>query len=656
MKNNFEYKRLSPFKLWVCQNFPFIDADFDAITEWQLFGKISEKMNEIIASQNQVGSEMQNLVQSFNSLYDYVMDYFNHLDVQDEINNKLNEMVEDGTLLNLLSNYTYIQKIYDTFEDLISDTTIVENQIVKCLGYSDINDGNGGEFIISTTSGIPLNGNFKAMPLDNYKENFYNEITFVKERHDDTDCYIVDVPLNDINNNQINLIVEEKDYSSQSPLMHAQDNLTSLTINCGCAILNDQDQYVGAIVIGNGEVLDDTSQYGASYVPDWYLYVGIKEDRSIQDFKINNTTANQLLTAGCKNVFGAYFKLIENYVPVDLTGVTVNGEDTVTTKHPRQVLCEMQNGDIKIFTCDGRTALNKGLTASEVQTILVAKDVKNAWNLDGGGSTSTSYKTFKINRNIDDRGRTDRQIRWTLNAKKITKNKPVAETYSFISKLFHLFNSRYIDEKVYEHNISNQDLNNLIGELYFGMGTNLTHSPENYTGGYFINMTDNITYNNLFLYNKQFFFPLATNKIFTREQYNNVWSGWVEINAICSPSYNSKTLSSTATYEEIPVNSVENLDGDSIIKNEDNTFSFKNVKNRIFQLTCRVKNSTGLKFIKIQRNNVDAIAVSNYNSDTNEHEITMVGKLIVGSTNDKYKLLAYGNTGDVFERFNVTIQ
>ena len=45
--------------------------------------------------------ELQNL---YIELKNYVDDYFNNLDVQDEINNKLDEMTQNGTLLKLLSN------------------------------------------------------------------------------------------------------------------------------------------------------------------------------------------------------------------------------------------------------------------------------------------------------------------------------------------------------------------------------------------------------------------------------------------------------------------------------------------------------------------------------------------------------------------------
>ena len=48
MNNEFDYKKLAPFKWFVLENFPFIEADFDAITEWQLFNKLGNEINKII--------------------------------------------------------------------------------------------------------------------------------------------------------------------------------------------------------------------------------------------------------------------------------------------------------------------------------------------------------------------------------------------------------------------------------------------------------------------------------------------------------------------------------------------------------------------------------------------------------------------------------
>ena len=92
-------------------------------------------------------TELQNL---YVELKSYVDNYFTNLDVQNEINNKLDSMAQDGTFDNILMNYTNITRIYNTTVDLINDKeNLVNNQKIKTLGYYSINDGGNGYFIIT---------------------------------------------------------------------------------------------------------------------------------------------------------------------------------------------------------------------------------------------------------------------------------------------------------------------------------------------------------------------------------------------------------------------------------------------------------------------------------------------------------------------------
>ncbi|UWG09263.1 MAG: Pectate lyase superfamily protein [Bacteriophage sp.] len=158
--NKFEYKNLTPFKWFVLENFPFIEADFDALTEWQLFCKLGKEMNKIINSENTLGSQMENVTNAFIELQNYVNNYFDSLDVQEEINNKLNEMVADGTLENIISNYVNenIIKTFDTYNDFINDTSLVNGMTCRTLGFYEINDSGGALYKITNVQ--PTNNSY----------------------------------------------------------------------------------------------------------------------------------------------------------------------------------------------------------------------------------------------------------------------------------------------------------------------------------------------------------------------------------------------------------------------------------------------------------------------------------------------------------------
>lgn len=127
---NNEYTKmnnLTPFKLCVLQNFPFIEADFDAVTNYQLLCKVVEYLNNVIDNNNKQNTNITQLEQNFITLYNYVKDYFDNLDVQEEINKKLDEMAADGSLSKL------IQPLFDEYKKTIDSEVNTQNDKIVVL-------------------------------------------------------------------------------------------------------------------------------------------------------------------------------------------------------------------------------------------------------------------------------------------------------------------------------------------------------------------------------------------------------------------------------------------------------------------------------------------------------------------------------------------
>jgi len=144
------YKKIPTFKLWIANQFPYIETDFDAITNYELLQAVIKYLNTIIENENNVESNVTALYNAFVNLHDYVTNYFDNLDVQEEVNNKLDEMVKDGTLESLLLNYTQVSKVFDTYNDMMLDTsTYVNGMKLKTLGYHYVNDGGGAEYFVT---------------------------------------------------------------------------------------------------------------------------------------------------------------------------------------------------------------------------------------------------------------------------------------------------------------------------------------------------------------------------------------------------------------------------------------------------------------------------------------------------------------------------
>jgi hypothetical protein len=132
-------KKLCPFKLWTLQNFPFIAEDFDALTNYELMCKIVEYLNNVI----DITNEQTNAINELKT-------WFDNLDVQDEINNKLDEMAESGELEEIIAEYLNAKVIFafDNVEDMKQSSILVNGTYAKTLGYTTKNDGGGATYKI----------------------------------------------------------------------------------------------------------------------------------------------------------------------------------------------------------------------------------------------------------------------------------------------------------------------------------------------------------------------------------------------------------------------------------------------------------------------------------------------------------------------------
>ena len=90
-----------PFRFWCQKVLPLVYDD--SLSYYELLCKVVAKLNEVIETDNSWQTEISALENSLNELKTYVDTYFTNLDIQTEINNKLDMMANDGTLESLLN-------------------------------------------------------------------------------------------------------------------------------------------------------------------------------------------------------------------------------------------------------------------------------------------------------------------------------------------------------------------------------------------------------------------------------------------------------------------------------------------------------------------------------------------------------------------------
>lgn len=81
--------------------------------------------------------------EAFNDLKSYVENYFDNLDVQEEINNKLDEMAESGQLADIIAQYLSLAGllVFSTVADMKSGENLANGSTCKTLGYRSMGDG-----------------------------------------------------------------------------------------------------------------------------------------------------------------------------------------------------------------------------------------------------------------------------------------------------------------------------------------------------------------------------------------------------------------------------------------------------------------------------------------------------------------------------------
>lgn len=111
---------------------------------------IQKNLVEVINNNATVTQEYIRLV---DELKEYVEHYFENLDVQEEINNKLDQMAEDGTLQEIVASYLNSAAVwgFDTVADMQAATNLINGSYARTLGFNTINDGGGALYYITDT-------------------------------------------------------------------------------------------------------------------------------------------------------------------------------------------------------------------------------------------------------------------------------------------------------------------------------------------------------------------------------------------------------------------------------------------------------------------------------------------------------------------------
>lgn len=118
---------LRPFRFWCQKVLPSVYDD--SLSYYELLCKVVDYLNKTMENVNKLSENFDELQSAFNTLKEYVDNYFKNLNVQNEINNKLDEMAKNGTLEKIIRPY---------IDDFINNT-------YKVIGFPPLHSGNDPE-------------------------------------------------------------------------------------------------------------------------------------------------------------------------------------------------------------------------------------------------------------------------------------------------------------------------------------------------------------------------------------------------------------------------------------------------------------------------------------------------------------------------------
>lgn len=122
---NEEYVALHPFQAWVQQNLPAVYDDSLSYTD--LLSKLLYYINGLVTNNDLFSKDMK-------KLFDYINNYFLDLDVQQNVDKKLDEMAKDGTLDKII-NKDLFENLETNINNLIFATT--QNSKFMCPLFFD---------------------------------------------------------------------------------------------------------------------------------------------------------------------------------------------------------------------------------------------------------------------------------------------------------------------------------------------------------------------------------------------------------------------------------------------------------------------------------------------------------------------------------------
>jgi Exopolysaccharide biosynthesis protein related to N-acetylglucosamine-1-phosphodiester alpha-N-acetylglucosaminidase len=221
------------------------------------------------------------------------------------------------------------------------------------------------------------------------------KVTITTKRINDTTVYIADIQLTDIS--------QLKTAFAQGTYGRNIKETTSETAADNNAIFAINGDYYGfrnsGYVIRNGKLYRDVSSGNTD--------LAIMSDGTFKFFDESETRAQEILNYGALQVFSFGPVLVED-------GEVSVGENAEVSQsmgsNPRTAIGVISPLHYIMVVSDGRTSESAGLTLYQLAQVMQEEGCTEAYNLDGGGSSTMYYDGKVVNNPTSGHGISEREV------------------------------------------------------------------------------------------------------------------------------------------------------------------------------------------------------------------------------------------------------
>lgn len=157
----------------------------ETMTYYEMLVWFTEYMkNTIIPTINNNGLAVEELQNKYIELKSYVDNYFTNLDVQQEINNKLDQMAQDGSLQVIIDQFLKINSVltFINVEEMKNSNNLIVGSSARTMGYYTLNDGGGSLYRIIENNNLANDGSYILLNNGLVAELIIEDVTISPEQ------------------------------------------------------------------------------------------------------------------------------------------------------------------------------------------------------------------------------------------------------------------------------------------------------------------------------------------------------------------------------------------------------------------------------------------------------------------------------------------